>query len=123
MIRKQSSRKLSKAARKQAAEMEARLKQLRSQEQVMQRKLTRLECTLVAIPGDFQESRLRNWNVLPAVSEERYRKRERALPRVHQQRIQQARTRQALLALLLVVAFAGFAMWFVHQVQALQLMD
>lgn len=123
MPRVQSSRKPSKAARKQAAEMEARLKELRNQEQAMQKKLSRLECSLVAIPGDFQESRLRNWNVLPAVSEERYRKRERALPRVHQQRIHQARTRQALLALFMVVAFVGFAMWFANQLQALQLMD
>ena len=117
------TRKSTKASRKQIAEMEAQLKALLQQEKSVKKKLTRLECSIVAVPGNHQESRLKNWNTLPPPDEYRPKREPRAIPRVHQERIRQARTRQALLALLLVCMFLGFAVWFCSQLQAQHLLD
>lgn len=120
-----TTKRPSKATRKQIAEMEARLKALHAAEKSVKKKLNVLECSIVALPATYQETRLKNWNTLPPPAE--YRQQQpsavRKLPRVHQERIRQARTRQALLALMLVVLLIGFAAWFFHQLQAHHLLD
>lgn len=112
-----NTRKNSKGSRKQAAAMEVELKALRSQEQQVQKKLTKLECSIVALPATYQANRLKNWNTLPPPEDYRPRKATAALPRVHQERIRQARGRQALLALLLVCLLLSFAAWFLSKLQ------
>jgi hypothetical protein len=117
------SKNSTKASRKQTAEMEKRLKALHKEGESVKRELNVLECSIVALPATFQENRLKNWNILPPPEEYRVRKAPKNLPRVHQETIHRARTQQALFALLLVGMFVGFAMWFVHQIQAQHLID
>lgn len=113
----QNTRNDRKASRKQTAEMETRLKALRRQEQTVQKKLSVLECSIVALPAAYQATRLRNWNTLPPPEEYRHRAVTHTLPRIHQERIRQARGQQALLALLLVTLLVGFAFWFMGKLQ------
>ena len=110
-------RKNTKGSRKQAAAMEAEIKELRRQEQRVQKKLSVLECSIVALPATYQATRLKNWNTLPPPEEYRPRRATQALPRVHQARIRQARGQQALLALFLVALLVGFAAWFMNKLQ------
>jgi uncharacterized protein HemX len=117
------SKNSTKASRKQTAEMEKRIKALQQEGESVKRELNVLECSIVALPATFQENRLKNWNILPPPEEYRVRKAPRNIPRVHQASIQQARTQQALFALLLVALFVGFAMWFVHQIQDQHLLE
>ena len=112
-----------KASRKQAAEMEKRIKALHREGESVKKELSVLECSIVALPATYQENRLKNWNILPPPEEYRVKTTPRNLPRVHQQTLHRARAQQALFALLLVCLFVGFAMWFVNQVQAQHLLD
>lgn len=121
-ITKRSS-KVTRTSRKQSAEIETKLKALRKQEQTVKKKLSTLECSIVAIPGNHQENRLKQWNTLPPPDEMRRNGRARQMPRVHQARIRQARTQQALTALFLVALLAGFAIWFCCQVQNQHLLE
>ncbi len=118
-----NSKNSTKASRKQTAEMEKRLKALHKEGESVKRELSVLECSIVALPATFQENRLKNWNILPPPEEYRVHKGPQQLPRVHQASIQQARTQQALFALLLVALFVSFAMWFVNQIQTQHLLD
>ncbi len=112
-----------KVSRQQAAEVESRLKALRKEGESVKKQLSVLECSILAIPASFQESRLKNWNILPPPEEYRVRSSAQHLPRAHVASLQRARSQQALFALLLVALFVGFAMWFCHQLQSQHLLD
>ncbi len=115
---KSKLRAQARAARKTAAETEAKLKALTKQESVLKKKLTRLECAIVATPVVHQETRLRNWNTLPPPDDlPRRRQFGPKITRVQAQLIRAARVRQALFAFFLVAIFTGFACWFFYQIR------
>jgi septal ring factor EnvC (AmiA/AmiB activator) len=117
-----TTKKTSKAARKHAAATEAQLKELLKQEKSVKKQLSVLECSIVALPATYQESRLKNWNILPPPEEYRAKK-PAPLARVHQQHLRQARMKQALFAMFLVTLMLLIGAWFYTQLQAQHLLD
>lgn len=108
---------------RRSRELEKTLKSLSKQEETVKRQLNLLECSIVAQPMLRQEQRLKNWNTLPAPDDFRRTRDASKLPRIRAQMIRQARTRQAIFALFLVIIMVGCAIWFCYQLRMHQLWD
>ena len=106
-----TKRGITRATRAKHAELEERIRQMRREEDSIKAKIYKLEASIVAAPGAMMGERLRNRNVVQA-DEEEYRGPAFNRTRWQAQRLSRARSRQAITALCLVVAFVGFVSWF-----------
>ncbi len=118
-----AKRTKSSPAGRKPRELEKNLRNLRKQEEDLKRKVHTLECSIVAQPVRAQERRLRNWNTLPPPDDFVPARHAAKLPRVRQEMLRQARAKQAVLSLFLVVLLITVAVWFCHQLRMLHLMD
>ena len=112
-----TKRGISRATRAKQAEMEERIRQMRREEDHIKEKIHKLEASIVAAPVFMAGARLRNRNLIQAEEEEEYTGRPFNRTRWQAQRLNRARSRQALTALLLVAAFVGFVCWFYLQLR------
>jgi hypothetical protein len=102
-----------------AAETAAQLREIEVREKQVKKQLVMLECSIVAAPALAQETRLKNWNTLPPADDIRYvGPRRPVATRAQEKLIRQARAKQALFALFLLVILAGFAAWFLSQIRS-----
>ncbi|RYD36420.1 MAG: hypothetical protein EOP86_06030 [Verrucomicrobiaceae bacterium] len=98
------------------AEMEDRIREMRRQEDAIKSKIYKLEASITAAPVFRAGERLRNHNLLVSEDEDEYPS--RPLTRWQSQRVNRARSRQAMTALFLVMLFITFAFWFYQQLRA-----
>lgn len=112
-----TKRGISRATRAKHAEMEDRIRQMRREEDNIKAKIHKLEASIVATPVLMAGDRLRNRNLIQAEEEPEYNGRAFNRTRWQAQRLNRARSRQAMTALLLVAAFVGFVCWFYLQLR------
>ena len=112
-----TKRGISRATKARQAELEARINQMRHEEDRIKSKIHKLEASIVAAPVWQAGSRLRNRNLIAAEDEEEYGGRPFNRTRWQAQRMNRARSRQAITAFFLVVAFVGFVCWFYLQLK------
>jgi hypothetical protein len=110
-------RGISRATRAKQAEMEQRIREMRQQEEQIKARIHKLEASIVSTPSFMAGDRLRNRNILQAEEAEPYQGRAFNRTRWQAQRLNQARSRQAMTALVLVVTFVGFICWFYLQLK------
>ncbi len=99
------------------AELQRRLKEIRTQEETIRTRIHKLEASIVAAPSVAAGHRLRNWNTVPP-DEPAARPSRQSRTRWQEQRVNRARSRQAMTALLLVGLLLVFAFWFYHQLSS-----
>jgi len=112
-----AKRGISRATRAKQAEMEERIRQMRREEDQIKARIYKLEASIVAAPSFVAGDRLRNRNILQAEEAESSQGRAFTRTRWQAQRLNQARSRQAITAFFLVVAFVGFVCWFYLQLK------
>lgn len=112
-----TKRGISRATKAKHAELEARIHEMRREEENIKAKIHRLEATIVAAPVLLAGDRLRKRNLIEAETEEDYQGRPFNRTRWQAQRLNRARSRQAITALLLVALFVGFVCWFYLQLR------
>ena len=112
-----TKRGISRATKAKHAELEERIRQMRREEDSIKDKIYKLEASITAAPVFMAGSRLRNRNLIAAEEEEEYTGRPFNRTRWQAQRLNRARSRQAMTALLLVAAFVGFVYWFYQQLR------
>ena len=112
-----TKRGISRATKAKHAELEERIRQMRREEDSIKDKIYKLEASITAEPVFMAGSRLRNRNLIAAEEEEEYTGRPFNRTRWQAQRLNRARSRQAMTALLLVAAFVGFVYWFYLQLR------
>lgn len=112
-----TKRAISRATKAKHAELEDRIRQMRHEEDNIKAKIHKLEASIVAAPVWQAGTRLRNRNLIAAEEAEDYTGRPFNRTRWQAQRMNRARSRQALTAFLLVAAFTGFVFWFYLQLR------
>ena len=112
-----TKRGVSRATTAKQAELEERIRQMRHEEDQIKNKIYKLEASIVAAPVWQAGTRLRNRNFIAPEEEEEYGGRSFNRTRWQAQRMNRARSRQALTAFLLVAAFTGFVCWFYLQLR------
>ncbi len=112
-----TKRGISRATKARHAELQERIRQMHHEEDNIKAKIHKLEASIVAAPVWQAGSRLRNRNLIAAEEEEEYGGRAFSRTRWQAQRMNRARSRQALIAFLLVAAFTGFVCWFYLQLR------
>ncbi len=112
-----TKRGISRATKAKHAELEERIRQMRHEEDNIKAKIYKLEASITAAPVWQAGSRLRSRNLLQAEEPETYGGRAFNRTRWQAQRMNRARSRQALTAFLLVAAFTGFVCWFYLQLR------
>lgn len=112
-----TKRGISRATKAKHAELEERIRQMRREEDSIKDKIYKLEASITAAPVFMAGSRLRNRNLIAAEEEEEYTGRPFNRTRWQAQRLNRARSRQAMTALVLVAAFVGFVYWFYLQLR------
>jgi cell division protein FtsB len=112
-----NKRGISRATRAKQAELEERIREMRREEDHIKAKIYKLEASIVAAPGFMAGDRLRNRNLISAEDVEASQGRSFNRTRWQAQRLNRARSRQALTAFLLVAAFVGFVFWFYLQLR------
>ncbi len=110
-------RGISRATKAKHAELEARIREMRREEDQIKAKIHKLEASIVSAPVFMAGDRLRNRNLLQAEEAEEYHGRPFNRTRWQAQRLNRARSRQAVTALLLVALFVGFVWWFYLQLR------
>jgi hypothetical protein len=98
------------------AELEHRLKQIRSQETTIRERIYKLEASIAAAPGLASERRLRLWNTIPA--EESPAPRRAQKPTRWQRQLKNSgRSRQAVGALFMVSVALLLTLWLSWQLK------
>ena len=99
------------------ADLERRLKQIRSQETTIKERIYKLEASIAAAPGLASERRLRMWNTVPADEAPLI---PRALKATRRQRQinHRGRSRQAIGALCMVAVAVLLTLWLNWQLKA-----
>jgi len=105
-----------KASHAKRAELERRLKQIRSQETTIKERIYKLEASIAAAPGMASERRLRMWNTLPA-DEAPAARRPLKATRLQRRLSNQGRSRQAIGALAIIGVAALLALWLSYQLK------
>lgn len=104
----------SRATKAKFAEMENRIREMRQQEESIKDKIYKLEASITAAPVFLAGERLRKHNLIAASDDDDYP--ERPLrTRWQSQRVNRARSKQAMTAFFLVALFLAFAFWFYQQ--------
>ena len=103
-------------AKSRRAELERRLKEIRSQETSIKERIYKLEASIAAAPRMESERRLRLWNTVPA-DEAYVQPARRTATRYQRQIINRGRSRQALTALILVTIAGLLGLWLVWQIR------
>ncbi len=99
------------------AELERRLREIRSQETTIRERIYKLEASIVAAPGLASERRLRMWNTVPA-DEAPAAPRTLKPTRWQRQLRNQGRSRQAIGALFMVGVALLLTLWLSWQLKA-----
>ncbi|MES2706436.1 MAG: hypothetical protein V4726_07520 [Verrucomicrobiota bacterium] len=99
------------------AEMEEHIREMRRQEDALKNKIHRLEVTITGNPVLMAKERLRNHNLIAAGDDDDYPGRPMRT-RWQSQRMNRARSKQAMTALFLVILFIAFVFWFYQQLRA-----
>ena len=107
-----------KSRRPQAkrAEMERRLKEIRSQESTIKERIYKLEASIAAAPGIESARRLQMWNTVPA-DDAVIRPVPRSRTRYQRQLVNRGRSRQALTALMLAGIGLLLVLWLSYQLK------
>jgi len=114
MARKSAPTRANKA---KLAEMEDRIREMRREEDAIKNKIYRLEASITAAPVFMAGESLRNRNLIAAGDDEEYPGRP-SRTRWQAQRVNRARSKQAITALFLVVLFIAFVFWFYQQLRS-----
>lgn len=99
------------------AELERKLREIRRQEQTIKERIYRLEAVIAAEPARSSRSRLNSWNTIPPDDVDRESTARSRGTRWQRQRLNRARSRQALIAGFLVVLMVLFFCWFQYQLR------
>ena len=112
-----TTRGISRTTKARHAELEARIQKMRDEEDRIKTKIHKLEASIVAAPVWQADRRLRGRNFIAAEAPDDYAGRPFNRTRWQAQRMNRARSRQAITAFLLVAAFTGFVCWFYFQLR------
>lgn len=107
----------SRATKAKLVEMEERIREMRRQEDALKNKIYRLEASITAEPMHLAGQRLRSHNLIAADDDDDFSDRP-SRTRWQAQRVNRARSRQAVTALFLVVLFLSFVFWFYQQLRS-----
>jgi len=99
------------------AELERRLKQIRSQETTIRERIYKLEASIAAAPGLASERRLRMWNTIPA-DEAPAAPRSLKPTRLQRSLRNRGRSRQAVSALFMVGLALLLTLWLSYQLKS-----
>ena len=106
----------SKATKARHAELQARITEMHRKEDAIKNKIYKLEASIVAAPAWEAQSRLRNRNSIAAEDYDDGRGPQQT--RWQAQRMDRARSSQAILAFFLLALFAGFVICFYYTLKA-----
>jgi hypothetical protein len=107
------TRRTSQAKR---AELERRLKEIRSQETTIKERIYKLEASIAGAPGMESARRLRLWNTVPA-EEAPVVSHTRSRTRYQRRLVNRGRSRQALAALFLMGLALMLGIWLTWQMK------
>ena len=111
-----TTRKFCKSTQIRRAELERRLREIRSQETTIKERIYKLEASIAATPGIESARRLRLWNTVPA-EESPGASRARQQTRYQRQLRNRGRSGQALTALGLFGAGVLLVLWLAYQLR------
>jgi hypothetical protein len=106
-------------------EIAKRLKEIEGKTKAAKENLYKLEASIAAMPADFQESRIRNRNVIPPPDDFDIPGKSKRAKKLRQDeaRLRKSRSEQAIWALCCVVVLIGLALWFYTQLKSHQLLE
>jgi hypothetical protein len=111
-----ASTKSRRSSQSKRAELERRLKEIRSQETTIKERIYKLEASIAGAPGMESARRLRLWNTVPA-EEAPVSPRSRASTRYQRRLVNRGRSRQALAALFLMGIALLLGIWLTWQMK------
>lgn len=111
-----TTRKTRKSSQIRRAELEHRLKEIRSKETTIKERIYKLEASIAGAPGIESARRLRLWNTVPA-EESAISSRGRQQTRYQRQLSNRGRSGQALTALGLFGVGVLLVLWLMYQLR------
>ena len=111
-----TKRGITRATRAKQAELEERIRQMRLEEDHIKAKIYKLEASIVAAPVHLAGDRLRRRHLIEA-EDDAFQGRPFNRTRWQAERLNRARSRQAISALVLVAVFISFVFWFYLQLR------